>query len=59
MECDKGYYPESVSPSLLCKKCDVACKSHCRGPGPRHCEVCADGYRFIPNEGCVGKLTVF
>ncbi|XP_054721512.1 protein disulfide isomerase Creld1-like [Uloborus diversus] len=53
-QCAKGYYQEESSSSLSCKLCDMACKGHCRGPGPKNCEVCAFGYRFVPNEGCVG-----
>lgn len=51
-QCDKGYFDELGTPELSCKKCDVACKGYCRGPGPNNCEVCAVGYQFIPNKGC-------
>lgn len=55
-ECSKGYYQELNTDSLSCKKCDEACKGHCRGPGPKNCEVCSDGYNFVPDEGCIGKI---
>jgi len=55
-ECDKEYYQELDSAVLSCKKCDRACKGHCRGPGPKSCEVCANGFHFVPNEGCIEKI---
>ena len=54
--CEKGYYQDLDSFTLSCKLCHEACKSHCRGPGPKNCEVCAFGFRFIPNEGCIGHF---
>ncbi|KFM65217.1 Cysteine-rich with EGF-like domain protein 1, partial [Stegodyphus mimosarum] len=50
--CAKGYYQEAGE-VFSCKICDKACKGHCRGPGPKNCEVCSFGYHFIPDEGCV------
>jgi len=55
-QCKEGYYQDVDTPTLSCKKCDRACKNHCRGPGPKNCEVCATGYHFLPDEGCIEYL---
>ncbi|GIY39730.1 protein disulfide isomerase CRELD1 [Caerostris darwini] len=52
-KCKHGFYKDANGTSFSCKKCDKACKDHCRGPGPKNCEVCSDGYYFLQNEGCI------
>ncbi|GFU27091.1 protein disulfide isomerase CRELD2 [Nephila pilipes] len=53
-ECKAGFYQDKSSSSFSCKLCDVACKDYCRGPGPKNCTVCSEGYYFDENEGCIG-----
>lgn len=53
-ECKTGFYEDKSSSSFSCKLCDVACKDYCRGPGPKNCAVCSEGYNFVENEGCIG-----
>ncbi|XP_071043962.1 protein disulfide isomerase CRELD1 isoform X2 [Parasteatoda tepidariorum] len=57
-ECKIGYYSDVTGSKLSCNMCDKSCRDHCRGPGPKNCEVCSDGYNFLPNEGCfeISKL---
>ncbi|KAG8199220.1 hypothetical protein JTE90_016039 [Oedothorax gibbosus] len=52
--CENGFYQTDSSSS--CEACDISCKSHCRGPGPKNCEVCADGYNFDESKGCILQL---
>ncbi|GFS51611.1 cysteine-rich with EGF-like domain protein 2-A [Trichonephila inaurata madagascariensis] len=53
-KCKIGYYNDtSVNGSWQCTKCDVSCKGHCREAGPKGCEVCADGYYYSIELGCV------
>lgn len=54
--CKIGFYRDTNTSDLLCKSCDIACKDHCRGPGPQACEICADGYEHSPEHGCVAKF---
>ncbi|GFS86068.1 protein disulfide isomerase CRELD2 [Trichonephila clavipes] len=56
-ECKTGFYEDKTSSSLSCKLCDVACKDYCRGPGPKNCTVCSEGYNFVENEGCIATDT--
>ncbi|XP_055929454.1 protein disulfide isomerase Creld1-like isoform X1 [Argiope bruennichi] len=55
-ECKHGYYQDKSSSSFSCKMCDKACKDYCRGPGPKNCEVCSDGYYFHEDEGCISEF---
>ncbi|XP_023221794.1 cysteine-rich with EGF-like domain protein 2 [Centruroides sculpturatus] len=54
--CDRcliGYYEETADDDNVCLKCDRSCKGHCREGGSKGCEVCADGYRYIIEDGCM------
>ncbi|CAL1263538.1 unnamed protein product [Larinioides sclopetarius] len=55
-ECKRGFYQDKSSSTFSCEMCDKACKDHCRGPGPRNCEVCSDGYYFNEDEGCISEI---
>ncbi|GIY32918.1 cysteine-rich with EGF-like domain protein 2-A [Caerostris darwini] len=53
-KCRVGYYYDaSVNASGQCFKCDKSCKGHCREGGPKGCEVCADGYQYSSELGCM------
>ncbi|CAL1276430.1 unnamed protein product [Larinioides sclopetarius] len=53
-QCKIGYYNDtSGDASWQCIKCDKACKGHCREAGPKGCEVCADGYQYSVELGCI------
>lgn len=42
---------EHYANETICKKCHKSCQ-YCRAGGPDGCEVCRQGYSFIPNDGC-------
>ncbi|KAG8194884.1 hypothetical protein JTE90_029175 [Oedothorax gibbosus] len=53
-KCKVGYYNNTPNQdSWECTKCDKACKGHCREGGPKGCEVCADGYQYSTEFGCI------
>ncbi|XP_015916835.1 cysteine-rich with EGF-like domain protein 2 [Parasteatoda tepidariorum] len=52
-QCKIGYFNESSGDSWQCLKCDKSCKAHCRKGGPRGCEVCATGYQYSVELGCI------
>ncbi|XP_054721878.1 cysteine-rich with EGF-like domain protein 2 [Uloborus diversus] len=53
-QCKVGYYNETTNDGTWqCAKCDKSCKAHCREAGPKGCEVCADGYHYIVEFGCL------
>lgn len=39
--------------TISCLPCDKACAFHCRGKGPRGCEVCKTGFYWDNEYGCV------
>lgn len=52
-ECADGFYEAFKDESkLLCSQCHVACYGSCKGPGPRKCEKCREGWFHKENEGC-------
>lgn len=59
-KCKVGYYNNTPNEdSWECTKCDKACKGHCREGGPKGCEVCADGYQYSTEFGCIGNYLFF
>lgn len=57
--CKVGYYNNTPNQdSWECAKCDKACKAHCREGGPKGCEVCADGYQYSIELGCIGNCFI-
>ncbi|KAL2723181.1 cysteine-rich with EGF-like domain protein 2 [Vespula maculifrons] len=63
--CDKGYHGETCNDcapgyyesykdenKLLCSTCHAACNGSCKGPGPKDCEMCSDGWYMIDGQGC-------
>ncbi|XP_076351296.1 protein disulfide isomerase crld-1-like isoform X2 [Tachypleus tridentatus] len=58
-KCKLGYFSEpKTNGDVVCQKCDKSCKSHCREGGPKGCEVCADGYQYVVDKGCINKTEV-
>lgn len=52
--CKVGYFNDTTdSNGWVCAKCDPSCKGHCREGGPKGCEVCADGYHYSVEFGCI------
>ncbi|GFQ87791.1 cysteine-rich with EGF-like domain protein 2 [Trichonephila clavata] len=58
-KCKYGYYQDGDNSSFSCKMCDKACKDSCKGPGPKNCEACSDGYYFHSELGGCVRLNSF
>ncbi|KAG7199952.1 hypothetical protein KM043_014383 [Ampulex compressa] len=53
-ECASGYYESYKDENkVLCSQCHIACSDTCKGPGPKNCDKCNNGWHMLDNRGCV------
>lgn len=52
-ECATGFYESYKDENkLLCSQCHNACDGACKGPGPKNCEKCTEGWHILDGQGC-------
>ncbi|XP_071961089.1 protein disulfide isomerase Creld2-like isoform X2 [Antedon mediterranea] len=52
-ECKDGHYEEFKNETdTLCTECHKSCRLKCKGPEPKECEECKDGWLWNDELGC-------